>query len=263
MSPEEIIERIRNRSSLVFDAEFARRVAEMYRIESEFFFGVFSKPFLEDFAIWIAHEKSYRDLLGFYYEFISAPIVEESNGMGVPQFKCLRQYDFRRGAHLYTYVMVCTYRQVVRCYRKKKPGDIVVGRNASLEDEVTLLQRLKCKDWDDFLHSNNADIGWEILCSFFADEDESELSFEMRKKRMKKAFDWLQEKDKKVLKLTVLEGKTGLEVFERLKSYVKPTREGDDVDEWSDKKKQDTVSGWKTRAMKRLRIIYKDSNMNV
>lgn len=261
LSFEALKEKVTQHSGLVYDFEFARRVAERMTLESEFFFGKFSEPFLNDFAIWIAHENSYRDLMGFYYEYIASPFIENEVGVNIPEFNVLRKYDWRRKARLYTYVMTCTYREVVSKYRKKKPGDLVVGGKAPFDVEVLLLKRFQCDNLNDFLRSENEDIGWEILCAFFYDEDKDEIPFELRKKRIKKAFEWLQEKDRKVLRLLVTGEKSGLEAFEVMKSYVKPKYRGDDVDEWSDKEKQDTMASWKYRALERLEKLYKDPNM--
>ena len=263
LSFEELRTRVLFREGIKYDLEFARRIADRKERESNFFFNEYSVPFLQDIAVWIAHEDSYRAVLGFYYDYVSAPLEKNDDDILIPRFRMLRQYDGRRGAHLYTYVMRGTYREAIRYYRKDKPGSLVVGPKEPYDFERAFMNRIGCENEEAFIHADNDEIGWEILNAFFYEEADSEAEHEQRIKKVKKAYDWLQEKDRLVLQLVVIEDKSGLEAFEQLKQYLRPKSKNEVIDEWSSKKKQDTVSLWKTRALEHLEAIVKDPNLNV
>ena len=113
ISFDELKKMISHRQDIIYDIEFAHRVAERWELESGFFFGEYSIPILQDIAFKIAHESNYRAITGFYYDFVSAPLIKVQ-GIEIPQFNLLRAYKGQRGAHLYTYVMVCTWRKAIR-----------------------------------------------------------------------------------------------------------------------------------------------------
>lgn len=259
---QELKKGILSRRDLSFDFEFARRVIERMEPESEFFFGEFSIPFLQSIAASVAHANSYRDLLGFYYDFVSAPLTEDENGIEVPSFQALRSYKGRNGAHLYSYLMSITWRHAVYVYRKPKRGDLIVGRTRPFDFERAFLNKIHCEDQEAFITAENKEIGWEILNAFFYEEAESEQEHRIRLEKIKKGFDWLQEKDRLVLQYLVIDEMTGLKAFDLLKSFLRPKMAGT-VELWSDKKKQDTMSLWKTRALAHLETIVKNPNLKV
>lgn len=260
---EELKKRILSRDNLIYDIELARRIAERKEPESTFFFEAYSIPFLQDIAIWIAHENSYRGVLGFYYDYVSSPLVTNEYGLRVPQFRLLRQYKANNQAHLYTYVMVCTQREARRYFGRKKPGSLIVGETKSFDFERAFLNKIDCEDETAFLHSDNEEIGWEILNAFFYEDVVNEEEHAKRIEKVKKAFDWLQEKDRLVLQLVVIEDKSGLDAFKQMKQYLSPKSRDNDVDKWDDKAKEDTISLWKTRALRHLEAIVRDPNLKI
>ena len=245
------------RRDIIYDIEFAHRVAERWESESDFFFGEYSIPFLQDIAFNIAHESSYRAITGFYYDFVSSPLLTVQ-GSEIPQFHLLRGYKGQRGAHLYTYVMVCTWRRAIRYFDRKKPGSLVLGGKESYDFTKSFLTKLECTDQESFFSSQNDEIGWEILNAFFCEEVGSEEEHIMRIKKVKKAFNWLKEKDRLVLQYLVIDDKSGLEAFELLKRYLRPKSTTERIENWDDIKKQNTMSLWKTRALKHLESIVRD-----
>lgn len=257
---EELKTLIHSRKSIVYDIEFANRVVQMLEKESNFFFGEFSRPFLQTIALKIAHEKSYRELMGFYYEYVSAPLLKDERGIETPRFKLLAGYKGQRGAHLYTYVMVCTWRKAIKYFDRKKPGSLVLGNKESYDFEKSFKEDFECSPLDFLSCSQNKkeEIGWEILNAFFYEEVECEEVHLIRIKKIKKAFSWLQEKDRLVLQYLVIEDKSGLEAFELLQHYLRPKSKTEILEEWNDKQKQNTMSLWKTRALKHLERIIKE-----
>lgn len=251
------------RDNVSYDIEFARRVANSMRLESSFFFGDFSRPFLSIIANKIAHEKSYRDILGFYYDFVSEPIIESEQGVNIPHFKLLTGYIGQRGAHLYTYVMVCTWRKAIKYFDRKKPGSLVLGGNTSFDFEDTIQGLVESSEDKQYRDKQDADFGWEILNAFLYEDIGIDEEHQARIKKVKKAFNWLQEKDRKVLQYVVIEDKSGLETFELMKQYLQFKSDKIDVENWDDKKKQDRVSLWKIRAIERLEVIVKSPNLKI
>lgn len=262
LSFQELKKGILSRRDLSFDFEFARRVVERMEPESEFFFGEFSIPFLQSIAVSVVHANSYRDILGFYYDFVSAPLTEDENGIEVPYFKVLRSYDGRHGAHLFSYLMSITRREAISVYCKPKRGDLVVGRSRPFDFERAFLKKINCENEEAFLSAENEEIGWEILNAFFYEDVESEEEHLIRIQKIKKAFGWLQEKDQLVLQYLVIDEMSGLKAFDLLMSYLQPKKAGM-VEFWSKKKKQDTMSLWKTRALAHLETIVKNPSLKV
>ena len=120
------------------------------------------------------------------------------------------------------------------------------------------MTKLECSNLESFYESNNEEIGWEILNAFFCEEVESEEEHIMRIRKVKKAFNWLKEKDRLVLQYLVIDDKSGLEAFELLKRFLRPKSKTERIENWNDIKKQNTMSLWKTRALTHLENIVRN-----
>ena len=96
-----------------------------------------------------------------------------------------------------------------------------------------------------------------MLTGFITDEvAETPEEHEAKITKVIHSFDLLPEKDKTVLEYLVFDKMSNIDAFELMKSYVNPKPGSAPVEEWSNKKKSDTVSVWRDRAFIHLEAIY-------
>ena len=73
-----------------------------------------------------------------------------------------------------------------------------------------------------------------------------------------RSFELLPEKDRKVLEYLVFDKMSNIDAFDVMKGYVQPKPGSKPIEEWNNKKKSDTVSVWRDRALIHLEDIYND-----
>lgn len=200
--------------------ELANRVVQNNSEAVNYFLTDLSEPIVKHIEFDIMK----RDVYGDYYIFISAPINEES----IPQWKKVSQYK-GENCQLNTYVSCIACRHFCKIAQKEKEDNL---RNGDMIEYV---------DYESLL-------GYD-----YHDEEESETSI-----RMRKAYNNLSEKDREVLRLLLIENKSGIDAFPALSQYITPkAKEGmtsEQVKEsWSIKQRQDAMSLLKGRALDHLK----------
>lgn len=203
--------------------ELANRVVQNNSEAVNYFLTDLSEPIVKHIEFDIMK----RDVYGDYYIFISAPINEES----IPQWKKVSQYK-GDNCQLNTYVSCIACRHFCKIAQKEKEDNL---RNGDMIEYV---------DYESLL-------GYD-----YHDEEESETSI-----RMRKAYNNLSEKDREVLRLLLIENKSGIDAFPALSQYITPKpKEGmtsEQVKEsWSTKQRQDAMSLLKGRALDHLKTQF-------
>ena len=64
ISYDDLVEKLKKKSHIIYDLEFARRITLNQKKEVNYFFDPYSVPLLDNIAKNIAHENGYRDILG-------------------------------------------------------------------------------------------------------------------------------------------------------------------------------------------------------
>lgn len=200
--------------------ELANRVVQNNSEAVHYFLTDLSKPIVRH----IEYDIMKRDVYGEYYIFISSPITEDS----VPQWKKVSQYK-GENCQLNTYVSCIACRHFCKIAQNEKKEHL---RNGDMIEYV---------DYESLL-------GYD-----YHDEEESETSI-----RMRNAYRNLSEKDREVLRLLLIENKSGIDAFPALSRYITPKpKEGmtsEQVKEsWSTKQRQDAMSLLKGRALDHLK----------
>lgn len=200
--------------------ELANRVVHNNSEAVNYFLTDFSEPIVKH----IEYDIMKRDVYGDYYIFISAPINEES----IPQWKKVSQYK-GDNCQLNTYVSCIACRHFCKVAQKEKEENL---RNDDMIEYV---------DYESLL-------GYD-----YRDEEESETSI-----RMRKAYNNLNEKDREVLRLLLIENVSGIEAFPILSQYITPKPKDGMTSEqvkesWSTKQRQDAMSLLKGRALDHLK----------
>lgn len=214
---------MKNDSDYAANKELANRVVQNNSEAVNYFLTDLSEPIVKHIEFDIMK----RDVYGDYYIFISAPINEES----IPQWKKVSQYK-GDNCQLNTYVSCIACRHFCKIAQKEKEDNL---RNGDMIEYV---------DYESLL-------GYD-----YHDEEESETSI-----RMRKSYNNLSEKDREVLRLLLIENKSGIDAFPALSQYITPKpKEGmtsEQVKEsWSTKQRQDAMSLLKGRALDHLKTQF-------
>lgn len=173
-----------------------------------------------------------RDITAEYYIFLSSPFdpkTEMAKWHPVSLYKgvCCR---------LSSYTSTITCRYFCRMVNKENK---LKGKSGGLLDFVDYESLLKC----------------EKAC--IEETDDIQI------KCVKDAYSQLNEKDREVLRLLIIEKKTSIEAFPILSQYITPRpKEGRNPEEikakWTDKQKQDAISLIKGRALEHLQNKYSE-----
>lgn len=248
-----LVEAISRKVHIIYDLEFARRITLNSTREVNHFFTPFSVPFLDNIATTIAHEHGYMDLLGWYNDFVAPPYIDKT-----PTFGKVCAYRGEHFAHLYSWMLVITRNKAYEDFTKRKKGDLILGKSNSHDFELPFLKRQGYEE-DEFFTSNEPEIGWELLTGFISEEPvENPEEHEKKLNKVIYSFELLNEQDKKVLEHLIFDQMSNIDVFELMKEYVKPKPGTMPIEKWNNKKKSDTISLWRNRAITHLEAIYKD-----
>lgn len=227
------LKKLLKQQSLSAEYEFVRRIAENKEREVQYFLNDYSIPMLNsigkdihaDVTLDISGKVSYyRTLMTPYFFFISAQNLEWHK-------LCL--FKSKDDAHLAAYLSCITSRFF--CKEKIKEGNDVLNKNAisvqENEDVAILLEQID-------------DLGDTV--------DPMLLSLVL------KAKDMLDDRDRKVLELLVMDDTDTSDAFEELMSfgYIVPSKKSPPIEAWNDMRKQNAVSFLKFRAKEHLRIEY-------
>lgn len=253
LSYDDLIAKLKKKSHIVYDLEFARRITSNQKKEVNYFFDPYSVPFLDNIAKTIAHESGYRDILGWYNDFVSPPYIDNK-----PQYGKVASYKGENFAHLYSWMIRITTNEAYKEWDPKKKGKLSLGRTESHDFESPFLKR-KGYEEEEFFSSEDPELGWEVLTGFITDEvAETPEEHEAKITKVIHAFELLPEKDKVVLEYLVFDKMSNIDAFELMKGYVRPKPGSAPIEEWNNKKKSDTVSVWRDRAFIHLEDIYND-----
>lgn len=209
--------------------KFAHEVIAGDAMHQFYFFGEYSKPILS----WIivhALYKSYtpdteREITGKYYEFVAGPFKENK-----PEWCQLKWYKGINNEKLHSWLK----RNGTQWFRKDK---------IKAEKEWGQLSEL---------------IEFKSYETLKDVEDAGSISDEqlIREQRLLAAWGMLNSKDQEVLKLTVVEGRHWSESWELLNKHINPRAGRDSMKSWTPKRKQDSVSLLKDRAIEHLSTRY-------
>lgn len=214
---------------------FAKEVAAGNAIHQSYFFAEYSKPILS----WIIVNALYkndspsaeREILGQYYEFVAGPFKES-----IPQWSQLRWYKGLNKEKLHTWLK----RNGCQWFRKI---------NVKEEKSWTKLFSL-------------IDISRDRALSEIEDE-ESISDVQLEKERyLNIAWGLLNEKDRKVLTMMVIDNKHWTESWIELSTFINPKCGRDIMNSWPPKLKQDSLARLKERALDHLSSRYKIVNKN-
>lgn len=211
--------------------EFAGLVMEQERYNSSYFFGRYSEPLLRYLCVKLFSSYNLEDTVssirGEYYDFVAKPYDKNHK----PQWYQLKKYEGRNGAKLYTWLSNNSFQYFTK---------LKAERDEEKKQSSKLL---------DF-------VNYEELLS--VDDDKPEMTDEqlVRHNRIKKAFEMLNEEDKEVLRILVIEKQNWEYAYERLNKYMRP-REGREVMQtWDSERKQNANTALKARAVRHLTKKY-------
>lgn len=254
LSYDDLVDKLNNKFHIVYDLEFARRITSNQKKEVNYFFDTYSVPFLDYIAKTLAHENGYRDILGWYSEFVSSPYIDNK-----PQYGKVASYKGENFAHLSTWMIRITTNEAYKEWNPNKKGKLSLGRTESHDFESPFLRRKGYEEEEEFFSTEDSELGWEVLTGFITDDVvETPEEHEAKITKVIHSFELLPEKDKMVLEYLVFDKMSNIDVFELMKEYVKPKPESAPVERWNNKRKSDTVSVWRDRAFNHLENIYND-----
>jgi len=200
--------------------EFSRRVVDNQPPVVNYYLGEISKDLIRKINVVMG-----RNVFAEYYIFLSDPFDEKT---GKSNWHRVSLYD-ARDCSLKSYTARIALRHFYKEARKEK-------RIRDIQRELI--------DYYDY----------ESLLD--CDQPEAEID-NLDQKRMKRAFNLLSERDKKVLTCLVIDKMSGIDAYFHLEPFVHPRPANGMTSEeiksaWSLKQKQDVVSLMKGRALKRL-----------
>ena len=253
LSYEDLVDKLKRKSHIVYDLEFARRITSNQKKEVNYFFESYSIPFLDNIAKTIAHENGYRDILGWYNDFVAPPYIDNR-----PQYGKVASYKGEKFARLYSWMIRITTNEAYKEWDPNKKGKLSLGRTESHDFESPFLRR-KGYEEEEFFSTEDSELGWEVLTGFITDEViETHEEHEAKITKVIRSFELLPEKDRKVLEYLVFDKMSNIDAFDVMKGYVQPKPGSKPIEEWNNKKKSDTVSVWRDRALIHLEDIYND-----
>lgn len=223
-----------------YELEFIRRITmkENCRISNQartFFLVDYSKSFLERIAYDLFH-CGWEEIYGEYYEFIS----KENYETKVPFYK-LTLFKGEDNSTLKSYTSTITSRYFTN---KKKAEDKKkrIIQIVSIDEGQTI----KRDNFGDEVIDNP----WFVL--LIDGNVSKDVTMETK---VYNALEKLPVREQLIIKLMVMDDASGLEAFEDLAPYLKPTKKP--ISEWSDKQKQDAMALLKGRALKHLKQLIK------
>lgn len=213
------------------DLELARRVVSNNVPSVNYYIGEFSDGIVDYVKKAIYKGKDPRSDM---YVILSSPIQID----GTPAWHRVSLYRAYKGCSLQTYTRNICIRELIKIEKKDK------AKSSTTEflDFLDYESLLKCESSSD-----------EI-----SDEEKS-LMFH----KVNEAYLHLNDRDRLVIKLLVIEKHSALEVFDQLSLYMHPkTKNGETPEEvismWTNKQKQDAISLMKGRAVSKLAKLYFD-----
>lgn len=216
-------------TSVNANLQFAQLVINREPSNTKYFFGDYSYEIIKWIAITVFSVKAKHvddfiyTLYGDYFEFVANPIGKDNK----PQWYQLSSYKGYNDMKLKSWLMNNAHQYFAR--KKKREESIALNESELLEF-----------------------VDYEALISL--GDTQEDLSDEqcIYRNRLKKAWNLLSEKDKKVIKCLILDKKNWQIAFEELKEFINP-REGRQVMEsWTDKRKQDALAMMKIRSVQHL-----------
>lgn len=198
-----------------------------------FFLGDFSARFLENIARNICHQHS-SEILGEYFEFISA----EDTIKKIPYHKVSL---FKHESRLDTYVARITARHFTNEQQKHTK---YLSKHTQFDT-----YRVEISGDDDFSQDEVTDNSWFAL--LIANEEQSFFSANNINliTKLNIALSQLEDRDRLVLQLVVLNDVPLIDAFDELLPYMKLKKP---LESFTKKERQDTVSRLKNRALDRL-----------
>lgn len=210
--------------------KFAKAVADGDTMHQFYFFGEYSKPILSWIIVHALYKQytlsAEREITGKYYEFVAGPFKEN-----IPQWSQLRWYKGLNSEKLHSWLK----RNGCQWFRKDKiKEDKELGKLSDL---------LEFKDYDTL---NDV-------------EDNESLLDEQLAKELKLQVAWgmLSPKDQEVLTLMVIKELHWSESWDALNKHINPRGGREVMLTWTPKRKQDSLSLLKDRAIKHLEARYK------
>lgn len=249
---EEIIKNVSGKDPLlacefVFIGWITQRVEdELCKRSREYFMGDFSRPVLSHVRSYVFHNQcTEQELLGEYYEFITKENVLKN----IPYYK-LYLYKNRRNTTLRKYVTTITSRYFgAGKIKRDKINRNTLSLDGYSNDDEKNGENLIENPWFNLLISNRGE-----------EKDEKRVKQETYQ-RIESVLSRLPEREQLIIKLMVMDCASGLEAFEELEPYMK-TRAKIPVSTWTVKQKQDAMSLLKARALKHLKTIIDNENIN-
>lgn len=207
--------------------QFAQLVYQQEPLNTRYFFGDYSYPILKWIAISFFRKDQIENVIytlyGDYYEFVSYPIDDFNN----TQWYQLKTYRGENGMKLKTWLMSNFYQY----FTKRK---IKIEKQHDKENGLL--------DFIDYVSLISLDI-----C-------DNELSDEEHycRERLKKAWQLLSDKDKRIIDYLVIEKLHWRDAYEELNCYIRPRNGREAMTSWTDKRKQDALAMMKARAIEHL-----------
>lgn len=212
----------------VYNLEFKRRIVANSPQCVEYYLGDFSKETVRYIQDKIIH----RDILTEFYEHLSAPLGED----GRPVWHKVSLYNAKNGCTLSTYTSRITVRHFTKVANRE--------RKRALKDSPLLEY-----------------VDYQALLDYAQDSDDDSIERMKMKKRIRAAFNSLEERDRHVIISLVINKKHWSTAFRELYDYIHPKpAKGMTSDEvkasWTNKQKQDAMSLLKGRALCRLQEAF-------
>ena len=230
MTWDELRRKLKKDPDYLANKEVARRVVLNETVVVNYYLGPMNEHLVNKINFVMG-----RDVYADFYLFLGHPFDEQT---GVPKWHRVSLYD-ARDCSLKSYTSRIACRYFYKLANKEK-------KIRELESEL-----LECRDYESLLE-----------CDQLENDSDS-----VTQRRMKRAFETLNERDKKVLQYLVIDKMAGIDAYHLLESFVHPlAKDGLTSDEikasWTLKQKQDVVSLMKGRALKRLTDKYTELNCN-
>ena len=202
-----------------------------------FLLDEFSRPFLESLSQHL-YGTGYREILGPYYEYISA----EGGENKIPYYKvgCFkRKYDSKLRSYLSTIT--------ARHFTKLRAKELERERE---QISIEASDKIKSNFWECDLKENE----WFGLLLIDDSAENDTIHNQLLWSKVEKAMQSLPERERRVLQLTVMDKAPGLEVFEELAQHMNSKRNQADM---TDKDKQQAVAVLKNHAIAHLTKLMK------
>lgn len=216
-------------TSVSANLQFAQYVINQEPINTKYFFGDYSYDIVKWIAIKLFDargeeiDKTLCRIYGDYFEFVTGPY----NDINQPQWYQLRTYKGENKMKLKSWLMKNAGRDFAR---KRKNFQKIANSEREMLDYVD----------------------YESLLSLEKDQDDMRDEQYIYKKRLKRAWDTLSDKDKDIIHYLVIEKLNWEDAFEELSHYINPRKGKEVMKTWDSKRKQDAIAVLKGRAIKHL-----------